>query len=87
MRQKGQDVLLEAWDAVLRRVPEARLVLVGDGPDSARLRAGAPRDVLFAGATDDAVPWYQAADLVVLPSRWEGMALAPWRPWPAAVRS
>ncbi|WP_040907152.1 glycosyltransferase, partial [Streptomyces griseoflavus] len=22
-------------------------------------------------------PWYQAADLVVLPSRWEGMALAP----------
>ncbi|MFE2827064.1 glycosyltransferase [Streptomyces sp. NPDC059271] len=76
-RQKGQDVLLEAWDAVLRRVPGARLVLVGDGPDSARLRAGAPRDVLFAGATDDAVPWYQAADLVVLPSRWEGMALAP----------
>ena len=23
------------------------------------------------------MPWYQAADLVVLPSRWEGMALAP----------
>jgi len=23
------------------------------------------------------VPWYRAADLVVLPSRWEGMALAP----------
>jgi glycosyltransferase involved in cell wall biosynthesis len=33
--------------------------------------------VLFAGAVADAVPWYQAADLVVLPSRWEGMALAP----------
>jgi glycosyltransferase involved in cell wall biosynthesis len=75
-RQKGQDVLLEAWSSVLRRVSGARLVLVGDGPDAARLRAGAPRDVLFAGAAD-AVPWYQAADLVVLPSRWEGMALAP----------
>ncbi|MFI0962234.1 glycosyltransferase family 4 protein [Streptomyces sp. NPDC021080] len=76
-RQKGQDILLEAWPSVLRRVPTARLVLVGDGPDAARLRAGAPRGVLFAGAAADAVPWYQAADLVVLPSRWEGMALAP----------
>ncbi|MEU2283137.1 glycosyltransferase [Streptomyces sp. NPDC013178] len=76
-RQKGQDVLLEAWDTVARRVPGARLVLVGDGPDHDRLQARAPRSVVFAGAVDDAVPWYQAADLVVLPSRWEGMALAP----------
>ncbi|MFG2308566.1 glycosyltransferase [Streptomyces sp. NPDC048566] len=76
-RQKGQDVLLSAWDTVLRRVPRARLVLVGDGPDTAPLRAAAPPDVVFAGAAADAVPWYQAADLVVLPSRWEGMALAP----------
>ncbi|MEU6527412.1 glycosyltransferase [Streptomyces sp. NPDC046924] len=76
-RQKGQDVLLRAWDAVVRRVPGARLVLVGDGPDRDRLRAAAPRSVLFAGAVPDASPWYQAADLVVLPSRWEGMALAP----------
>ncbi len=76
-RQKGQDVLLRAWEAVVRRVPEARLVLVGDGPDRERLREGAPESVLFAGAVTDAAPWYQAADLVVLPSRWEGMALAP----------
>jgi glycosyltransferase involved in cell wall biosynthesis len=76
-RQKGQDVLLTAWESVLRRVPEARLVLVGDGPDQGRLRALAPRSVRFAGDVADVVPWYQAADLVVLPSRWEGMALAP----------
>ncbi|MBE4739434.1 MULTISPECIES: glycosyltransferase [Streptomyces] len=76
-RQKGQDVLLAAWDEVLRRVPRARLVLVGDGPEGERLRALAPEGVLFAGAVTNAVPWYQAADLVVLPSRWEGMALAP----------
>ncbi|MFG3270509.1 glycosyltransferase family 4 protein [Streptomyces luteogriseus] len=76
-RQKGQDVLLTAWESVLRRVPGAQLVLVGDGPDHARLRALAPGSVLFAGDVADVVPWYQAADLVVLPSRWEGMALAP----------
>ncbi|MFD2684043.1 glycosyltransferase [Streptomyces phyllanthi] len=76
-RQKGQDVLLKAWPSVLRRVPGARLALVGDGPQERRLRRLAPEGVLFPGAVADAVPWYQAADLVVLPSRWEGMALAP----------
>ncbi|WP_327717181.1 glycosyltransferase [Streptomyces sp. NBC_00490] len=76
-RQKGQDVLLDAWEAVHRRAPRARLVFVGDGPDRARLAARAPQSVLFAGAATDTAPWYQAADLVVLPSRWEGMALAP----------
>ncbi|WP_020132933.1 glycosyltransferase [Streptomyces sp. 303MFCol5.2] len=76
-RQKGQDVLLTAWTDIARKVPGARLVLVGDGPDEERLRSRAPESVLFAGAVADAVPWYQAADLVVLPSRWEGMALAP----------
>ncbi|MFC9792050.1 glycosyltransferase [Streptomyces sp. NPDC057695] len=76
-RQKGQDVLLAAWPAVLAEVPTARLVLVGDGPDGARLRAAAGPSVRFTGAVDDTVPWFRAADVVVLPSRWEGMALAP----------
>ncbi|MFE9018952.1 glycosyltransferase [Streptomyces sp. NPDC007808] len=76
-RQKGQDVLLAAWPEVVRRVPGARLVLVGDGPDGERLRSGAPASVEFAGAISDTAPWYRAADVVVLPSRWEGMALAP----------
>ncbi|MCF1594507.1 glycosyltransferase [Streptomyces muensis] len=76
-RQKGQDVLLAAWPEVARQVPGARLVLVGDGPDADGLRAGAPGSVEFAGAVADTARWYRAADVVVLPSRWEGMALAP----------
>lgn len=74
-RQKGQDVLLDAWRSM--RPGAARLVLVGSGPWEARLREAAPADVLFAGAVDDVRPWIHAADAVVLPSRWEGMALAP----------
>ncbi len=80
-RQKGQDVLLRAWPEVVARVPGAQLALVGDGPEHDRLRSTAARQgvpgVLFAGHTDDTLPWYAAADLVVLPSRWEGMALTP----------
>lgn len=74
-RQKGQDVLLRAW----RRMPVAgaRLVLVGDGPDRGTLEASAPPGVLFTGACADVRPWIHAADVLVLPSRWEGMALAP----------
>ncbi|MFE7570622.1 glycosyltransferase [Streptomyces sp. NPDC057539] len=76
-RQKGQDILLRAWRQILLQLPRARLVLVGDGPDADVLRAAAPPSVLFAGAVPDTAPWYRAADLVVLPSRWEGMAVAP----------
>lgn len=76
-RQKGQDVLLRAWPTVAGAVPGARLLLVGDGPDAAQLRRGAPPGVLFAGDRADTRPWLYAADLAVLPSRWEGMALAP----------
>lgn len=75
-RQKGQDILLDAWPLVLAQVPSARLVLVGDGPDKAALLArDAPR-VMFAGWSDDVVTWLAAADVVVQPSRYETLALA-----------
>lgn len=75
--QKGQDVLLRAWPRVSERLPAARLVLVGEGPALRPLLRDAPPGVLFAGSALDTAPWYRAADVVVLPSRWEGMALAP----------
>ena len=74
-RQKGQDVLLDAWRHVVEAVPEARLALVGDGPDAERLRARAVPEVLFAGRRDDVAAWLAAADVVAVPSRWEGMSL------------
>lgn len=74
-RQKGQDVLLDAWPRVREHVPDARLALVGDGPDRVPLeRRAAPR-VVFAGDRPDVADWLAAADLVALPSRWEGMSL------------
>ena len=52
-------------------------MLVGDGPDAAVLRATARRRCSSPEPYSDTAPWYRAADLVVLPSRWEGMAVAP----------
>lgn len=77
--QKGQDLLLEAWPAVSERVPEAQLVIVGDGPthDVLASVAGGMDSVRLYGATEVPEDWYAAADVVVVPSRWEGMALVP----------
>jgi glycosyltransferase involved in cell wall biosynthesis len=79
VRQKGQDVLVSAWPQVRAAVPGAQIVLVGDGPDRAALEAAATDGVRFAGAADrdEAMRWMYAADVVVCPSRWEGMSLVP----------
>lgn len=75
-RQKGQDVLLDALPALRTRVPDAQLVLVGDGPDADALRARAAPGVVFTGSRSDVRPWLTAADVVALPSRWEaGLSL------------
>lgn len=75
-RQKGQDLLVRGWPRVAAAVPGAALVLVGDGPDAAGLAARTPHGVTLVGAVDDADPWLRAADVVVLPSRWEaGLSL------------
>ncbi|MFI1991541.1 glycosyltransferase [Actinoplanes sp. NPDC020271] len=74
-RQKGQDVLLEAWPAVRAVCPRAGLAVVGEGDLGPRLRAGNTPGVSFAGAVEDVRDWLAAADVVVLPSRWEGLSL------------
>ena len=75
-RAKGQDQLVGAWPDVLARVPEARLVLVGGGPDLEAVRAQAGDAVDFVGERSDVPDWLAAADVVAAPSRWEGMSFA-----------
>jgi glycosyltransferase involved in cell wall biosynthesis len=74
-RQKGQDLLLTAWPRVRERVPGAALVLVGEGSEERRIRALAGDGVELVGSREDVLDWYTAANVVVLPSRWEGMSL------------
>ncbi len=76
-QQKGQVALIRALDLLDDRT--VRLSLVGDGPDERRLRLVADElgvaDRVDFVATTDPRPYYRAADVVVLPSRWEGQSL------------
>lgn len=75
-RQKGQHLLLDAWPLVRDRVPDARLALVGSGPDEAALQARRVEGVHVHGHSDAVGDWLAAADVVVQPSAWEGMSLS-----------
>ena len=80
-RQKGQDVLVAAFHEVIRRLPDARLVLVGGGPSRWSLRVAAGRGpgrsrISFPGWRANVGPYLPFLDIVAQPSRWEGMPFA-----------
>jgi phosphatidyl-myo-inositol dimannoside synthase len=84
VRRKGQDTLLRAWPRLLERRPDAALLLVGDGPDRARLerlaeRLGVTDSVVLTGAVDwQEVPAYvDAGDVFAMPCRTRRMGLEP----------
>jgi glycosyltransferase involved in cell wall biosynthesis len=80
--QKRLDVLLDATPTVLERVPDARVVIVGDGPlreqlhDHAR-RLGLDREERFAFLPfqPPAARYLKALDVYVLPSAWEALPI------------
>ncbi|MFI4940876.1 MAG: glycosyltransferase family 4 protein [Burkholderiales bacterium] len=72
---KGQSVLIEAFHAVLADYPEARLLLVGEGPDRACFESLAKGDkrIVFAGFQREVGSWIAAMDIFCFPSREEGL--------------
>jgi glycosyltransferase involved in cell wall biosynthesis len=76
--QKGLDVLLAATRTWSDRWPPPVLAVAGSGPLEAELRRlaeGSGAAVRLLGARDDVPDLLAAADVVVLPSRWEARAL------------
>jgi glycosyltransferase involved in cell wall biosynthesis len=78
---KGQDIAVRAWPHVLSVEPEARLLLVGDGPLEQGLRRlardlGVDSHVVFAGARDDVHEILPRTTLVLLPTRMEALPTA-----------
>jgi glycosyltransferase involved in cell wall biosynthesis len=73
--QKRIDVLLAAAPRILAAVPDATVVVVGNGPEEAALRAAADPRVLFVPFRPPAARYLQALDVYVLPSAWEAFAI------------
>jgi glycosyltransferase involved in cell wall biosynthesis len=74
-RHKGQEAVLRALPEVLRSAPDAKYVIVGDGPYADHLEgvageAGVPdRVVILGGVTDEQlVALYRRCDVFVLPA-------------------
>lgn len=89
--QKAVDWLLTLAPEMLAQLPDHDLVLVGQGPQQAELQqiataTGLENRIHFAGWRADIPQLLAACDLLLLPSRWEGMpnivleAMASGRP-------
>jgi glycosyltransferase involved in cell wall biosynthesis len=79
--QKGHAVLIEAFAAVARQMPEARLVLLGDGPELSAARRligkrGLAGRVELPGPQADVWPWLARAHVFALASHYEPLGIA-----------
>lgn len=77
---KGIRYLIRAFPAILAGAPEARLMLVGRGPEEETLRAltaelGIADRVIFAGFQRDSAAYAAAFDVAVVPSLEEAFGL------------
>ena len=75
---KRHDLFIRAFALVVRRIPQAQAVLVGDGPERDALRAlasslGVSDHVRFVGQVPDVRPFIECARLVALTSDHEGL--------------
>lgn len=76
-RQKAFDVLLESFAMICAQITDWQLAFVGDGPEKETLREqvrrlGIDERVQWLGAKEDPFPYYRAAEIFALPSRYEG---------------
>ena len=81
-RQKGYGYLIRSFPTVKQNVKNAKLLVIGDGPEREKLetmveRTGYERDIHFTGYVPDVYPFLPNFDIAVFPSVWEGFGLTP----------
>ena len=79
--QKGHDVLIRAFAKAREEVPEARLVLLGDGPERGAIERlignlDLGTSVELTGTQADVWSWLARADVFALASRYEPLGIA-----------
>ncbi len=81
VRSKRVDLVLRVFARVRERIADARLTILGEGPERAQLEEladamGLEEAVTFAGYRDDAERYYGEARVLLLASEREGLPLA-----------
>ena len=86
-REKGFDILIRTFDMLqggedpdvfqIRTDADIHLVIVGDGPEFRALQRNTRYNswIHLAGKVSDAVPYFQMADIIAVPSRQEGQGI------------
>lgn len=79
--RKGQEFAIQAMEILKTKGVDAKLQLVGSGPDEAMLRQqvltrGLGEIITFVGQVPDSKPFFADADMFIFPSRQEGGAIA-----------
>lgn len=78
--QKNHPYLIEIYNEYAENHPASKLLLVGEGEDKERIEGLASKskyggNIIFYGKSTDASEIYSAADVFILPSRFEGLPL------------
>ena len=83
MHLKGVDILAAAFRKISPQFPDARLLIVGTGPEEAYIRSALSKELSHAIVHiesdvqhDQLAEWYSAMDLLVMPSRYENFSNA-----------
>jgi glycosyltransferase involved in cell wall biosynthesis len=76
--EKGQDIALDAFQRLMAKLPDARLLLAGEGPARTSPAiiakvAGAAGRAQLCGSIEKLAEFFPALDLFVMPSRSEGL--------------
>lgn len=79
--QKNQSFAIDILNNVIKSIPNAHLIFIGDGPDKSVLsnkvrKLKLQNKVSFMGLQDDISSWLSAFDLFLFPSRFEGLPIA-----------
>ncbi len=79
--RKGLNVLIDAWKSIIKKNPQAQLLIIGSGdlqPNSiedkirARVKSEGIKNIHFEGSTSSPETYLGAADIFAFPSRQEG---------------
>lgn len=78
--QKGIDILLEAINRVIKKGGDVNVKIIGDGELRKQLeilsnQLGIYNYVKFEGIQENVMYWYLNSDILIIPSRYEGLPL------------